>query len=243
MEQGQFFYRELASLYDQLFPVDPQAVSFIRDRVTPGRPVLDVACGTGSHLIALEGHGLEVYGIDYSPEMVEIAKMRRPDRVSRMDMRNIGDHAARPFSLIYSIGNSLSHLPLPGDVARFLAACRTSLMPEGGIILQTIDVSDLDHGAVLPLETLEGQDARMKRSYTIGRASLEGAKEIHFEALLHRPEGEPERIEQRLLGLSPSLVTAMLEDSGFSGIQTTAGFSDTPYSEGGGRVVVFTAKV
>jgi SAM-dependent methyltransferase len=59
MQDGQQFYRELAAYYDELFPVDPEAMDYIRSRAAGGRPVLDAACGTGAHVVALEGHGID----------------------------------------------------------------------------------------------------------------------------------------------------------------------------------------
>lgn len=243
MEQGQLFYRELAGLYDELFPVDPDAVHFIRRRAGGDRPVLDAACGTGAHVMALEGHGVDAYGIDNSPEMVEVARRRSAGRFEEMDMRRVASHSQRPFSLIYSIGNSVSHLPLPGDVAGFLAAAYESLAPAGKIVLQIIDVSDLDRGTVYPLPTLEGSSGRMERSYTIEGKHPGGTKDVRFEAVLIRGDEEPRRVAQKLLGIGPEHLRSLAEDAGFRDVKLSAGFGGAPYGEVDSRVAVLEGEI
>ena len=52
-----------------------------RFHVPPGRSVLEIGCGTGDLLAALEpGHGV---GIDLSREMVDVAERRHPTFTSR----------------------------------------------------------------------------------------------------------------------------------------------------------------
>ncbi|MFP4408785.1 MAG: class I SAM-dependent methyltransferase [Alkalispirochaetaceae bacterium] len=241
MQHGQRFYRELAAYYDELFPVDPEAVDYVRSRATGGRPVLDAACGTGAHVAALEGHGIEAYGIDNSPEMIEIAQLRQPSRFKRMDMREVADHHHRPFSLVYSIGNSVSHLPLLGDVARFLTAVYEALAPEGVTLLQIIDVSDLDPGTVYPLPTLSSVHARMERAYTVDGSGPDETPEVRFDAQLYLSgEKQPRAISQRLLGLSPKTLRVLMRDLGFRDVRITEGFTEIPYGSTESRIAVVT---
>lgn len=43
-----------------------------------GRDVLDVACGTGRHSVWLADQGARVVGVDTSPEMLAVARAKRP---------------------------------------------------------------------------------------------------------------------------------------------------------------------
>ena len=243
MQHGQQFYRELAAHYDELFPVDPEAVDYLRTRVPGGRPALDAACGTGAHVIALEGHGIDAYGIDNSPEMVEIAQRGQPTRFSRMDMRELGNHERRPFSLVYSIGNSVSHLPLLGDVASFIASVYETLVPEGVAVMQILDVSDLDPGTVYPLPTLSGKSARLERAYTVDGLRDDETADVRFDAQLFLPgEEEPRELAQRLLGLSPDKLRLIMKDEGFREVKITGGFTDREYGSIDSRVAVITGR-
>ncbi len=53
-----------------------QEVGFLTEALAlhPGQSVLDVGCGPGRHALALAGRGLDVTGIDASPEFVTLAR-------------------------------------------------------------------------------------------------------------------------------------------------------------------------
>ena len=241
--QGQEFYRQLAAYYDELFPVDTKSVEFLRQRAGSGVRVLDAASGTGAHALALKREGIDVYGVDNSPEMVEVAKQKEPSHFAEMDMRSVDRHAKRPFSLVYCIGNSVSHLPFPGDGASFLGALFNALQPEGRGVVQIIDVSDLDAGTVYPLPTLTGLGCRMERSYTVDGVTDDGVTTLRFDAELHlESEGRRKSISQRLLALSPFSLETMAREAGFPTVTVTSGFTDRPYSSGESRIAVVEAR-
>ena len=72
-------YAVLARVYDlqhYLLTADlPMYEQLARD-LAPNQPVLEIGCGTGRVLIPLAQAGLEIVGIDNSPEMLEIAQQR-----------------------------------------------------------------------------------------------------------------------------------------------------------------------
>ncbi len=54
--------------------IEPLVVSLLEPR--PGDRVLDIGCGTGNHLIMFSKMGLDVSGVDASPQMLESARAR-----------------------------------------------------------------------------------------------------------------------------------------------------------------------
>ncbi len=68
-----------AATYDQLRPADGNwrevCETLVREGDLTGRRVLEVGCGTGRFLAALAGRA-KVWGIDPSPEMLEVARGR-----------------------------------------------------------------------------------------------------------------------------------------------------------------------
>ena len=79
------FAARIASRYDELRASDDY--HFLSDRLVAagdlrGRRVLDIGCGTGSVAADLaERHGCTVWGIDPSPEMLEVARGKAGPRV------------------------------------------------------------------------------------------------------------------------------------------------------------------
>lgn len=72
-------YRRVAGVYDGIFEPMNRGLRFLGLRMFKPRDsmkVLDVGCGTGTHLEIYKKSGCELYGIDTSPSMLEIARNR-----------------------------------------------------------------------------------------------------------------------------------------------------------------------
>lgn len=101
----------------------------------PGENVLDVGCGTGTLAIALKskvGTG-EVHGIDASPEMIEVAKVKAEKAGSDIDYQ-VALIEAIPFpdASFDLVTSSLMLHHLPDDLKRTgLAEIRRVLKPGG----------------------------------------------------------------------------------------------------------------
>ncbi|MBW2709532.1 MAG: class I SAM-dependent methyltransferase [Deltaproteobacteria bacterium] len=54
--------------------IEPLVVSLLDPQ--PGEKVLDIGCGAGNHLIMFSKMGLDISGVDASPQMLEKAKVR-----------------------------------------------------------------------------------------------------------------------------------------------------------------------
>ncbi len=97
--------------------------------VAPGAHVLDLGCGPGADDEALAGAGFEVTAIDWSPAMVEQARLRvrRAGLADRVDVRHLGIHelerlAPAVFDGACSNFGPLNCVPDLGAAARALAA-------------------------------------------------------------------------------------------------------------------------
>jgi len=81
---GLVFDQEIARVYemwcrsDQGRAIDRSIEKMVSDllKPRPGERVLDIGCGTGNHLLALSGLGLDVSGVDASPYMIRTARER-----------------------------------------------------------------------------------------------------------------------------------------------------------------------
>ncbi len=106
------------------------------------RRVLDAACGTGRHAIALAQHGFDVAGADLSASMVAraTANAREANVTAGFRQAGFGDLASAygraSFDAIVCLGNSLPHVLDPAHLTRTLDDFGACLRPDGVLIVQ-----------------------------------------------------------------------------------------------------------
>jgi SAM-dependent methyltransferase len=116
-------------------PYELSALRLFADQVGAigGGPVADVGCGPGRITAHLRGLGLDVFGIDLSLGMVEIARREYPGlRFEVGSMTDLGLPDASVAGLI--AWYSLIHVP-DAEVAGVLAGFRRVLRPQGRLLL------------------------------------------------------------------------------------------------------------
>ncbi len=115
---------------------------FLKKTLKTDGLILDLACGTGRHLIPLDKQGYSVVGLDISLKLLKIAKVRwREAQVVCADMRFL-PFKAEAFSAAVSMDTSFGYLPSEQDDLKSLIALRGTLK-EGGILI--LDVFNREH--------------------------------------------------------------------------------------------------
>ena len=130
-------YRNTARYYDRLFDNMNKGLRLagIRQfRPSKGMSLLDVGCGTGAGLELYQRYGCELYGIDRSPSMLEVARARLGDS-ARLEL---GDATRMPyqdgqFDLVISM-LSLHEMRLPMRLG-VLSEIKRVLKESGHILL------------------------------------------------------------------------------------------------------------
>lgn len=120
-------------------------------------PVLDVGCGSGANAMYLAGIGLEVVGVDFAANAIQLARQRNffapnPVRWVLGDIRDVQAHSSG-FASVLDIGvlHTLPELERPGHVALL----RELLAPGGRIVVICFsDAAPEDFGNRLSREEL-----------------------------------------------------------------------------------------
>ncbi|MDG4764045.1 class I SAM-dependent methyltransferase [Solwaraspora sp. WMMD406] len=111
-------------------------------RAAGGGPVADVGCGPGRVTVVLRRLGLDVFGVDLSPRMVELARRTHPDlrfEVGSMLDLEIGDGSLSGLLAYYSI------IHVPWDRRPDVFAEFHRVLAPGGALMLAFQVGD-EHG-------------------------------------------------------------------------------------------------
>lgn len=140
-------YRNLAEYYDLEYGSFNADIDFYRTfALQANGPILELGCGTGRVLSALEKTGLPLTGVDSSPKMLETARthLRASTTLVECDITDLAarvDLPNRPYWMAFSAINSFLHLPDADAQLAVLRAIR-EVMVTGGILLLDLMVPE-----------------------------------------------------------------------------------------------------
>lgn len=149
-----------------------------RFQFRPGQKFLDLACGKGRHAIYMNRKGLDVIGVDLSPQNIAEAKVHENDRLHFFvhDMRDIFSHAT--FDYVVNLFTSFGYFDTESENEQAICATATAMKPGGYFIMDYLNPVLVKRNMV-PCEERNIDDIQFK----INRRFSEGyfLKDIEFE--------------------------------------------------------------
>ena len=212
--------------------------------------VLDIACGSGRHAIALAEEGMTVHGFDNSQSMITTAESLANELEIEIDFR-VGDMQEvsqmydEQFNLIICLGNSLALLPTMKKFSQMLESIYQMLTEEGILIFQTLN-----------FEAVEEQGIRFMPSKT---GLLPSGEEVTFSRFLDYTQGDPERASlvlsylvesldskpivqtQEVLRITYPRVEQSLLEAGFKTYEVFSDYAKTPFQREFDRNIIVCA--
>lgn len=150
-----------------------EVAALVRARRPEARTLLDVACGTGAHLLHLRDD-FAVEGIELSAHMADRARGRLPGvAIHEGDMRLFD--LDRRFDVVTCLFSSIGYTRTPEDLARALAAMTRHLEPGGVLVVDAWLTPEAwtDGHVGAEAATEPGRAvARTDRSWRMGRTSV-----------------------------------------------------------------------
>jgi len=220
-----------------------------RLREAGAQRVLDVACGTGHHSLALADAGYDVTGVDLSTHMIERARenARRRGVAARFEVAGFGELAGKlgeKYDALLCLGNSLPHALTADALREALADFRAVLRPAGILILQNRNFDQVlpTRDRFMPPQShVEGdREWLFVRFYDFHDETIT----FNMMTLRREPAGWGSSVESTELR---PIVQAELEEAlpaaGFASLQLFGALAEEPFDAGqsGNLVVVARA--
>lgn len=156
-----------------------ELAGLIRERMPDASSLLDVACGTGSHLEHFAGEFDEVAGLELSEAMLALARPRLQGiPLHQGDMRDFS--LGRRFTAVTCMFSSIGYLSGSAQLDSALSCCARHLVPGGVLVIEPwwFPETFLDGYVAGDVVTVEGQTiARVSHSVRDGHMTR---MEIHW---------------------------------------------------------------
>ncbi|UCE11478.1 MAG: class I SAM-dependent methyltransferase [Candidatus Thorarchaeota archaeon] len=248
-------FDELALAYDRVIDWEKRLqreIPFLVDSLLEiAEPrVLDIACGSGRHSVALAKRGARVTGFDNSKEMIQAAKeLAEQNGVSTKfflaDMTDFAEMVRDEFDLVVCLGNSLALLPNTDALTRLLTEVHSLLDKNGRFAFQVLNFQEIVSTGfrVFPMKTgvtEYGEEVVFSRFYDHSGSST------HSKLILtsHVKEGENWRVVSNsldVLRLDKPTVSQSLSAAGFSDFQLFGDYQESSFSGTSDRNIVVRA--
>lgn len=210
-------FRRSAEVYDAVYSFKDYAAEADRlralfaDRVPQATSLLDVACGTGTHLEYL-AFDFEIEGLDLDEHLLAVAQARLPGVPLHLgDMTEFA--LGRRFDIVTCLFSSIGYVGTVEGLHAAIAAMANHLTPGGLLVVEpwfTPDVWIVGRPTLHTVDEPELKVARMAHSGREGRLSI-----IEFSYLVGTPAGIESLTERHEL--------ALFTDDEYRGAFTAAG--------------------
>lgn len=167
---------------------------------SPGRALLDVACGTGGHVPYLKDE-LDIEGLDLDPAMIEIARARHPGipfHVGDMTGFDLG----RRFDVVVTLFSSIGYARTVPRLNAAIACMARHVAPGGLLIVEPFFTPEAwNRDVKLPsMNVVERPDLKLVRMTRWQPQADHVVAEFHY--LVGLPDGTIEHlVEPHVMGL------------------------------------------
>ena len=189
--------------------------------------VLDIACGSGRHSVALASHGTDVVGVDYSKSMIQAAEKHAAaanvaPKFIVGDMEGIKTIVEGSFDLIICLGNSLA---LANDIDTLKQVVKDifHILKDGGsFVAQVLNFEEIHWTG---FRTFPSKVGKLSDGEEITFSRLFEHTDYPYSSTLvmsaFRKDGEnwlSEVSTQKVLNLKHDQMKTILEETGFSSV-------------------------
>jgi len=175
--------------------------------------LLDVACGTGGHLMHLR-NDFSVSGVELDPSMLDVARRRLPGvELQRGDMRTLD--LARRYDAVICLFSAIGYMLRREDLDLAMAAMARHLAPGGVLVVEPWFHPDQWFGGRVVAHVANEADIAVAR---VSRSTRDGIlSRFEFHYAVARPDGIDTFKEPHVMGLwTVEEYTAAMQSTGLA---------------------------
>lgn len=213
-------YKQLSKYYDLINNeknYKEESSDFVRIinkyRKSKGKNLLDLACGTGSHIYYLKKI-FHVEGIDLSRDLIKIAKKKNPHvKFGVVDMRKI--KSKEKYGVVTILFSSISYLMTKKELIKTLNNVHKILNDGGVLLIETVYLKDYFKGIKNHVRKYSDERISIKRILNISMKKEIYNLDVRYEIF---EEGKPKQIifdKHFLKAWTKSEFKSFLEKAGF----------------------------
>jgi SAM-dependent methyltransferase len=198
-------------------------------------PVLELGIGSGRVAIPLARRGVDVHGVDASPEMVELMRGKPGGRSIPVEIGSFADPVGGgPYTMAFVVFNTFFGLTTQEEQKRCFASVASGLAPGGRFVLECFfpDVARFDGGQTTRTIEAGGAAVRLECSRHNGVD-----QSIHTTQVLLGGGNGVELLPLRIRYAWPCEMDLMAELAGFRLESRWGGWAGQPFRDGCGRHV------
>lgn len=193
------YYDEIYTSVDKDYEAEAnKAHTIIQEhKLSKGKSLLDVACGTGFHASLLSKY-YQVEGLDLDPQMLKVAKKKHPKlRFHQGDMTDF--ELKRQFDVIVCLFSSIGYVRTKPRLQKAIRNMGKHLLPGGVLLIEPWFTPKQWHPGRASITQVNKPDLKIVRmSYSGQKGKI---SRIEFQYLIGTSKGIEHSVENHELGL------------------------------------------
>ncbi|TFH02678.1 MAG: class I SAM-dependent methyltransferase [Calditrichales bacterium] len=211
-----------------------QLIALIQKQIElkPNARILDVCCGQGRHAIHLAQLGYNVFGIDLSRTLLEVAKFQNEIGHAyfiQSDMRWLP--VKNTFDLVLNLFTSFGYFENDQENQRVFLEFRSALNSSGNFVFDYFNSAHVIENLV-PFHKEQIGDVVVEQERTISGSRVK--KRIHVMR-----EGKTSTFYESVKLYSPKQIRSMLDKAGLKVKHIFGDYDGSPLKENSSRMIVF----
>lgn len=226
-------YKHLAYEYDDFYRNKdyPHEVAFITKYLQQRgvKSLLDVGCGTGTHMALLEKQGFQVQGLDLNEGMLNVAKTKVKGSLHHADMTHFT--LPKKFDAILCLFAAFNHNLSIEAAAKTLHSFKKHLAPQGILLIDLYNTKN--SGSKID----EGKEVKRKMDWTFDPETQTTKTSVTYTTT----QGEIHQDPFAMRHFSMEEMRSLLAKESFTHIEFWDNFSDRPGTPTSKNLIVTAA--